>query len=61
LKKSQKLQKKSVFSANPGFKIDFLTFSTKNNDKIAYEERILGQIFTLMPNPGVLFGDCQNI
>ena len=61
LKKVISFKTNSVFSANSSSEVGILKFSTKNNDKIAYEERFLGRIFTLMPNPRVLFGDCQNI
>ena len=41
--------KKSKSSTN-SFKVDFLTFSTWNNDKMTYEERFTGTTFTLSDN-----------
>ena len=52
LKQGQNLRKIVYFLPILALKSAFLTFSTRNNDKIAYVERNLGQIFTLIPNQG---------
>ena len=59
--KKSKSSTNSVFSANSSFEVDFLTFSTWNNDKMTYEERITGETFTLSDNEYTESDDCKKL